>query len=67
MSDGSIEAEHLFNIIKDRYGDRLSGDQLAEVRKGVERMVEAAEELRAVKLENGDEPFFVFRPYRGDE
>jgi hypothetical protein len=67
MSTENHESEHLFNIIKGRYGDRLSEEELAEVRKGVERMVEAAEELRAVKLENGDEPFFVFRPYRGDE
>jgi len=29
--------------------------------------VEAAEKLREIRLENGDEPFFVFRPYRGDE
>ena len=67
MSNESSEAEHLFNIIKERYGDRLSEEELTEVRKGVERMVEAAEKLRAVKLENSDEPFFVFRPYRGDE
>ena len=67
MSSGKGEAEHLFNIIKERYGDRLSDEELTEVRKGVERMVEAAEKLRAVKLENSDEPFFIFRPYRGDE
>lgn len=67
MSDGNSESDHLFNIIKERYGERLSDDELAEVKKGVEKIVEAAEKLREVRLENGDEPFFVFRPYRGEE
>ena len=67
MSKENKESEHLFSIIKERYGERLSEDELAEVKKGVDRLVEAAEKLREVKLENGDEPFFVFRPYRGDE
>jgi len=67
MSNESSESEHLLNIIKERYGERLSDDELAEVKKGVERIVEAAEKLREIRLENGDEPFFVFRPYRGEE
>jgi hypothetical protein len=67
MSNESGESEHLFNIIKERYGERLSDDELAEVKKGVEKIVEAAEKLREIRLENGDEPFFVFRPYRGEE
>ena len=67
MSKENKESEHLFNIVKERYGERLSEEELAEVRKGVDRIVEAAEKLREVRLENGDEPFFVFRPYRGDE
>jgi len=67
MSNDSGESEHLFNIVKERYGDRLSDEELAEVKKGVEKIVEAAEKLREVRLENGDEPFFVFKPYRGEE
>ncbi len=67
MSNEYSESEHLFNIIKERYGERLSDDELAEVKKGVEKIVEAAEKLREVRLENGDEPFFVFKPYRGEE
>ena len=67
MSNESSESEHLFNIIKERYGERLSDEELAEVKKGVDRLVEAAEKLREVRLENGDEPFFIFRPYRGEE
>ena len=67
MSNESSESEHLFNIIKERYGERLSDEELAEVKKGVKRIVEAAEKLREIRLENGDEPFFVFRPYRGED
>ena len=60
----SREARALFSLVRDRYGDRLSPEELEEVRKGVEAIVEAAEALRAVKLENSDEPFSVFKPYR---
>ncbi len=67
MSNERSESEHLFNIIKERYGERLSDEELAEVKKGVEKIVETAEKLREIRLENGNEPFFVFRPYRGEE
>ena len=58
------EVDERFNIVKRLYGDRLTTEQLDEVRKGVVGIVEAAEALRALKLENGDEPFSVFVPYR---
>ena len=51
-------------MVKKRYGERLSPEELEEVRKGVERITETAETLRSVKLENWDEPFFVFKPHR---
>jgi hypothetical protein len=62
-----VESEYLFGLVKELYGDRLDPDELEEVRKGVERIVETSEELRAVKLGNWDEPFYVFRPYRKEE
>ncbi|MCH8109498.1 MAG: hypothetical protein IIB15_05155 [Chloroflexi bacterium] len=69
MSDETInkEVDERFNIVKRLYGDRLTSEELDEVRKGVEGIVEAAESLRAVKLENGDEPFSVFVPYRKED
>ncbi len=63
---GSRDAEPLFDLVKARYGGRLTPEQLEEVRRGVERIVEAAEALRRVRLENWEEPLFVFRPYRGE-
>ena len=66
MSDNSAqrEAELMFNVVRERYGDRLDDEQLEEVRKGVEGIFEAAESLREIKLENADEPFSLFVPYR---
>ena len=66
MSDDSIqkEAELMFDVVRERYGDRLDDEQLEEVKKGVEGIFEAAESLRKIKLENSDEPFSSFVPYR---
>jgi len=58
------EVEALFKLVQARYGSRLSATELEEVRKGVEAMVEAAEAMRSVKLANGDEPDFTFKPHR---
>jgi hypothetical protein len=60
------EVERLFTLVRDRYGDRLTPAQLDDVRKGVEGVVLAARALRAVKLENADEPFPPFVPYRAE-
>lgn len=69
MSDSKAEdteAQALFQMVKSRYGDRLDADQLDGVREGVDAIVEAAQALRSVKLEGGDEPMSVFTPYRGE-
>ena len=58
------EVERLLALVRERYGDRLTPAQLDEVRKGVEGVVLAARALRAVRLENWDEPFPPFVPYR---
>jgi hypothetical protein len=58
------EAEFLFKMVRDRYGDRLNAEELEEVRKGVKGIAEAAEALRSVKLGNGTEPFSIFKPYK---
>ena len=60
------EAEALFGIVSDRYGDRLNEDQLEEVRKAVDAAMELAMELRAVELDNSVEPYSTFKPYRGE-
>ena len=68
MSDHDAQdVEDRFRIVTRLYGDRLDDDQLAEVRKGVEGIVEMSEALRAVRLRNGDEPMSAFTPYREEE
>lgn len=58
-------ADMLFEIVKSRYGDRLTDDQLEEVRKSVNGVEELAQELRKVRLSNAVEPYAQFQPYRG--
>jgi hypothetical protein len=61
------ETDTLFEIVRQRYGARLTGEQLDDLRKIVRGQVDAARALRAVRLTNGDEPFQRFAAYRGDE
>ena len=58
------EADALFEIVRQRYGDRLAPEQLDEVRRIVHAQVEAARALRSARLTNADEPFQTFAPYR---
>lgn len=67
MSQPRNEADNLFEIIKMRYGDRVTADELEEMRKGLDAILDASKAMRAVKLENGDEPYQFFEPYRGEK
>ena len=60
------EAEVLFDLIRARYGDRLTVEQLESVRRSVEAVVQQALALRAVRLGNADEPVQRFTPFRSD-
>ena len=63
-ADVETEVERLFALVRARYENRLTADQLDEVRKGVEATVRTARALRAVRLRNADEPGQPFVPYR---
>jgi hypothetical protein len=54
-------------LIRERYGDRLTTEQLDVLRKAVGAIVEAAVALRAITLSNADEPGQRFSAYRADE
>ena len=60
------EADHLFELIRTRYGDRLTPPELEELRRGIETLVAQAAALRAVRLTNADEPVQRFVPFRAD-
>ena len=67
--DGPNQAEvdARFNLVKQRYGSRLTDEEEEKVRGDVEDIVESAEAMRAVELDNADEPLSLFVPYRKEE
>ena len=54
-------------LVKERYGDRLREEQLEYVENSLKRVMAAGKALRDVSLENSDEPYNVFKPYRRKE
>jgi hypothetical protein len=56
------EADILFTLIKTRYGDRVTSEELEEMRKSLAAILDGAAAMRAIKLENGDEPHQFFKP-----
>ncbi len=61
------ESDILFKLVAEKYGDRLTPEELEEVKKGVESIAETARALREVRLENWDEPFSIFKPFSRGE
>ena len=59
------EVDKLFDIVKARYGARLTDEQLEQVKQGVESTAELTAALRGIRLDNAVEPFSTFKPYRG--
>ena len=49
-----------FEVARQRFGGRLTAEQLEAVKRDLEGNVRTAERLRASKLKNSDEPDFVF-------
>ena len=64
MANITAEVEALLSIVRARYGERLTPEQLEGVRRNIEASVTAAHSLRAVPLHNADEPAAPFVPYR---
>ena len=58
------EADARLAVVLARFGDRLDDADRAAVRTRIVEQVAEAAELRAVPLQNGDEPDFVFAPFR---
>jgi hypothetical protein len=49
-----------------KYGDKLSADQKADIRKVMAEGQEGLEKMRAFVLQNSDQPATVFKIYRKD-
>ncbi len=61
-SDAEID-RHLANL-RDQFGAWLTDEQVAVVRERLVAALQAGEAMRAVPLDNTDEPFTTFAPYR---
>ncbi|CAN5135416.1 MAG: hypothetical protein ACR2GW_05755 [Pyrinomonadaceae bacterium] len=53
-------AEAYATVARVRFGDKLTPEELERVKRDLEGNVRTTERLRAVKLQNADEPDFVF-------
>ena len=67
MSKTQEAGDELFQMILNRYGDRLTSQETDEVRKIVLRIAKTAGELRSVQLGNSDEPMALFHPYSNED
>lgn len=53
-------AEAYAEVARARFGDHLTPEELERVKRDLESNVRTTERLRAAKLQNADEPDFVF-------
>ena len=58
----TTEADLLFALVRERYGSRLTPEELDAVRTGVTAMVEGTRSLRAIRLDNADGPLLPLPP-----
>lgn len=66
-NDPEAEKEYLCDLIRRRYGNRLSAEDFEAVKKGVDGVVKAVAALRSVPLANSDEPMMRFIPNREED
>ena len=53
-------AEAYAEVARARFSDQVTPEQFEQIKKDLDGNVRAAERLRGFKLQNGDEPDFVF-------
>jgi hypothetical protein len=66
-ASAQAEVEMKVASIFRKYGDHLSDEQKADIRRIMAESQEGLEKMRAFKLENGDQPADTFRAYRNEE
>lgn len=65
-ASAQAEVEMKVASIFRRYGDRLTEEQKADIRRIMAEGQEGLEKMRAFRLENGDQPADAFRAFRTD-
>lgn len=53
-------ADAYFEVLRARFGEHITPEQVEQVKKDLQGNVRASDALRAVKLRNEDEPDFIF-------
>jgi hypothetical protein len=48
--------DYYLALVKARHGDRLTPQQLEEIKKAIEAQLDASKQLHSIPLDNGDEP-----------
>ena len=65
-ASAQAEVEMKVASIFRKYGERLSDEQKADIRRIMAESQEGLEKMRAFKLENSDQPADTFRAYRSE-
>ena len=65
-ASAQAEVEMKVASIFRKYGDRLSEEQKADIRRIMAESQEGLEKMRAFKLENSDQPADAFHAYRSE-
>ncbi len=65
-ASAQAEVEMKVASIFRKYGDRLSDEQKADIRRIMAESQEGLEKMRAFKVENSDQPADAFRAYRSE-
>jgi hypothetical protein len=58
----AVAADALTDMVRSRHGKELTPQQVLAIKQSIYRKQYAAELLKKVKLQNGDEPVVVFIP-----
>ena len=56
------QTQALADIVRARFGKHLNEAQMKSVQQRLTRMLATSDQLKRTRLENGDEPAFVFVP-----
>jgi hypothetical protein len=64
MTDSRDETQIFLDLVKERYGEKLTEEQLEAVEKQLRNNLETTKGLRSIDLLNSDEPYNVFKPFR---
>ena len=65
-ASAQAEVEMKLASIFRKYGERLSDEQKADIRRIMAESQDGLEKMRAFKLENSDQPADAFRAYRSE-